>query len=104
MTSLIAGSSSTTSTVPAAVSRPGPMVSARAARAAAGSSIVTVVPQPGSERSHALPPACAVNLRTALRPSPAAWSPVFVVKKGSKARSAITGSMPGPVSVMHSAT
>ena len=65
---------------------------------------MTVVPWPGSDRSHAFPPACAANLRTTGNPSPAAESPPFVVKNGSNACSAVPASMPVPVSVTRNAT
>ena len=71
---------------------------------AAGSRIVTVVPAPGCDRSQALPPAWAAIRPTAGRPSPAAWFAGFVVKNGSKARPAVCGSIPVPVSVTRIAT
>src|SRR6266536_5288753 len=72
--------------------------------AAAGSSSVTMVPLPGSDRSHAWPPARMANLPPADRPSPAAWPPPVEVKNGSKARSAVFASMPRPVSLTVSRT
>src|SRR5258708_3943509 len=86
-----------------AVNRPGTHLLTGAA-GASGSTIVKVVPAPTVESIRRVPPALVMIPYTVARPSPVPTPAGLVVKKGSKARSITSLSMPAPVSATCSRT
>src|SRR5581483_5039182 len=69
-----------------------------------GKRSVNVAPAPGCENTVRVPPCDSAIPRPTDRPSPVPPVSRFVVKNGSKMRSATSGAMPGPSSATTAST
>jgi len=82
----------------------GPAAACCALPGATGKYSVKQLPWPGLLCTATLPSWLRITPCTTARPRPVPWPTGLVVKKGSKMRSSVAASMPGPVSRTLSAT